>query len=138
MSDLRRQIKNQLHLLYANSALPTLVTGMYYGRTPAGVTQDDYPLIVYQITRSRTEFVLGSLVPRFEDVLVEFKIVSAKSASTEAENICETLVGVYDGASLALAGWTLLEMVREEVFGPYLDDVGVWNLNVVYRITCQR
>lgn len=137
MSDLRRQIKNQIYALYEASSLPDLVSGMYFGRTPSGVTQDDYPLIVYQIVRSGAQYVLGSFVPRFEDVLVEFKIVSAADASTEAENICEALTGVYDGAALSFTGWTLLEMVREAIDGPYLDDVGVWNLNVTYRLICQ-
>ena len=115
--ELRRQIKKQLYSLYDSSELPNMVSGMYWGKLPSGVTQDDFPVIVYWAGNSIAEYNLGSFVPKRESLLVTFKILSDAEASTEAEDICETLTETYDGASLSLTGWTLLEMVRTDIAG---------------------
>jgi len=136
--DLRRQIKNKIYELYSNSALADALNGLYWGKAPSGVNQDDFPIATYYISTSLAEYNLGTFTPKREILTLTFKILSGAEASTEAENICETLTETYDGASLSLTGWTLLEMARTDIAGPYLDDMDVWNVNVTYRLLVEK
>jgi len=109
---------------------------------PEGVTQDNYPIVTYQIITTSSEYTFeGGYTPKVEAPLILFKILSNSTVSTEAENILEKLTGVYDGAALSLTGWSLVELTRVEtnsVTGPYMDDQGIINLNVRYRAICHK
>lgn len=144
MSVLQRQVKIKLYALYSNdtTGFKTLIGDMYYIKPPAEVTQSNYPIVVYQIVTTSSEYdFYRNSIPSTESVLIEFKILSASTVSTEAENILEKLQGVYDGASLTLTGWGVREMSREprnSITGPYVDDSGIWNLNALYRLVCDK
>jgi hypothetical protein len=141
---LQRQIKAKIYDLYTadTSGFKTAITGMYYVKVPGGITQTSYPLVLYSTitTSSEYDFCRGA-TPCGESVLIEFKILSNSTVSTEAEDILDKLQGVYDGASLSLAGWGLREMRRESrnsITGPYIDEFEIWHLNALYRVICDR
>lgn len=141
MSVLQRQLKSQIYSLYNadTTGFKTAINGLYHYRPPKNITQDDYPIVTYHFLTTSFDYTFDNgQTPSFEDVLVEFKILSKEEVSTEAENILEKLEGVYDGASLSLTGWSKLEMSRDAIIGPYKDDQLIWNINVRYRILCEK
>lgn len=141
MSVLQRQLKSQIYNLYNTdvTGFKTSINGLYFYTPPKNITQDNYPIVTYRFLTTSFDYTFDNgQTPRYEDVLVEFKILSKEEVSTEAENILEKLEGVYDGASLSLTGWARLEMSRDAIIGPYKDDQLIWNINVRYRILCEK
>jgi len=144
LSLLQRQAKIQIYSLYSadTTGFKSGITQLYHGKPDHSLTQDDYPLVIYSFLPSQGEYYFDSgSSPSTETLFVVFKILSASTVSTEAENILEKLHGVYDGASLTLSGWSLREMLRDKrdgVVGPYTDDNGIWHLNTTYRSICDR
>jgi len=142
---IQRQLKTQLYAKYSGdkTGFKTAVSGgMYWVKAPDGVTQDNYPIVLYYPLDSSAEFFFGSgATPSGETVPIVFKILSASTTSTEAENILKLLESVYDGCSLTLSGWTLREFRRPErgaISGPYLDPKNIWNLNALYQAVCDK
>ncbi|MFA5054246.1 MAG: hypothetical protein WC565_09320 [Parcubacteria group bacterium] len=142
---LQRQLKTQLYAKYSGdtTGFKTAVTGgMYYVKAPATVTQENYPIVLYYFLPSSGDYYLGQgFSPSVETVPVIFKILSASTTSTEAENILKLLETVYDGCSLTLSGWTLRQFHRElrnSITGPYVDEFGIWHLNALYRAVCDK
>ena len=141
MSVLQRQLKNQIYSLYDadTTGFKSSINGLYFYLPPKNITQDNYPIVTYRILTTSFDYTFdGGQTPKMEDVLVQFNILSKEEVSTEAENILEKLEGVYDGASLSLTGWSRLEMSRDAIIGPYKDDQLIWNVNVRYRILCEK
>ena len=142
---IQRQLKTQLYAKYSGdtTGFKTAVSGgMYWVKPPAGVTQENYPIVLYYPLVSDGEYYLGQgMSPSVEIVPIMFKILSASTTSTEAENILKLLETVYDGCSLTLSGWTLRQFHREfrnSITGPYVDENDIWNLNALYRAVCDK
>ena len=144
MGVLQRQIKTKIWDKYNadTSGFKTAINGLYFYKAPDGVTQDNYPIILYSIVTTSSDFVFNrGAVPSAEMPLIEFKILSKNVISTEAEDILEKLQTVFDGASLTLSGWRVRELRREprnSVTGPYVDEFGIWNINALYRAVCDK
>jgi len=144
MGVLQRQIKAKLFDKYNadTSGFKTAINGFYFYKAPDGITQDNYPIIVYSIVTTSSDFVFNrGAVPSAETPLIEFKILSKNVISTEAEDILEKLQTLFDGASLTLSGWRVRELRREQrnsVTGPYVDEFGIWNINALYRAICDK
>ncbi|MCK9357180.1 MAG: hypothetical protein M0R22_08580 [Dehalococcoidia bacterium] len=144
MGVLQRQIKAKLFDKYNadTSGFKTAINGFYFYKAPDGITQDNYPIVLYSIITTSSELTFsGGAVPSTETPLIEFKILSKNVISTEAEDILEKLQAVFDGASLTLSGWRVRELRRElrnSITGPYVDEFGIWNINALYRAVCDK
>lgn len=144
---IQQQLKKELWDKYNEDTTgfkSALTGGLYFDRAPDVYTQANYPLATMNFITTHSYYTFAKhTTPQMEEVLVDFHILSrpTNKSSSEAEGILAKLETVYDGCSLTLSGWTLVEMTREprnSVVGPYLDDDGVWNLGVKYRVLAHR
>jgi len=144
MSVLQRQLKAKIWDKYNadTSGFKSSINGMYYYKAPDGITQDNYPIILFSTVTTSSDFSFHrGAIPTAEMPLIEFKILSKNVISTEAEDILEKLQAVFDGASLTLSGWRVRELRREarnSITGPYADEFGIWNINALYRAICDK
>ena len=141
---IQEQVKHQIFDLWVNdnSGFNSAINGMFPGKYPSGITQDDFPLVTLNIITSDVGYTFDdSQVPHFEEIIIHFLLLSSTLDTDEITDVLDKLEALYDGASLDLTGWGLLEMTRipgNAVVGPFLDEDEVWNITIKYSVSCEK
>lgn len=89
------------------------------------------PYITYQFISDKTEDLLRE---EFEDVLVQFDIISEEESSDEIEDIYDLLKEMYDWCELSISGKNFVFMRRE--LTTFMRDLenNYWQYSITYRV----
>jgi hypothetical protein len=91
------------------------------GRLYKAQSEDDaaYPYAVYMVVTGMPERTFSE---RYENVTVQFTLVSAASGSTEIEDMFTHLKALYDECALTISGSTLVWMRLENYTGAMKEE----------------
>lgn len=115
-----------------NSLYNSVSGKMYLTEAPQGTT---YPYIVYHLITGTQNY---QFVENFEEVVIQFDIVSQNSSSTEANTIFGYLMSLYDECTLTVTGYSHIRMDRHYYsLDRYVED-NVWVYVSRYSVLIQK
>jgi len=115
-----------------NAALKAAVTGLYLNDAPQEIT---FPYIVYFLISTTPQDTFNTYS---EDITIQFSIFSNTRSTEEVNNIFELLKTCYDYATLAVTGYSHIEMRRQESNLLREPDDAAWHYQCDYRVLIQK
>lgn len=115
-----------------NSFYTGLSGRMYLGLAPQEST---YPYCVYNLITDTHNF---QFTEKFEDVIVQFDIVSNSSSATECNTLFGYLTTLYDNTPLTVSSYYHIKTDRLYSSLTFYTDEAVWVYTVQYRVLIQK
>lgn len=115
-----------------NSFYTGLSGKMYLGFAPQDTTS---PYAVYNLINDASDY---QFIEQFEEVVIQFDIVSQSASAVECNTLFGYLISLYDNCSLTVSGYSHIRMDRLYSSLNYYSEDGSWVYTVQYRILIQK
>ena len=113
----------------ADTTLWAAIGGRFYYVKPVSTTK---PFVLYMIGTTSQRNVMSKSSPAATNIPLYFDIYSDSGTSTEAETIQGYIHDVFDSVSLALTGYSAMDLRRGPEVPIYEEGTGLWHINITY------
>ena len=95
-----------------------------------------YPYCVYFMVADENDYTFTT---QFDNVLIQFSLFSESEGVSEVSTMFDNLAALYDDATLTVAGYSFIRMVRESAnLIKETDPKNIWHYAVTYNVMIER